>query len=73
MRRFGQSCARLYPFLGRTICTPEGSGRLLQVFPDRATVLLETQQDRASFFLPAELWPPGSSPAPGRLTEQGVH
>ena len=64
VRRFGHPSARLYPFLGRTILTPEGPGRLLQVFPERATVVLDAEPSRASFFLPSELRPPD---APGAV------
>lgn len=59
-RRFGRWHARLYPFIGRTVATPRGAGRLVQIFGDRATVILpgETQ---AGVFLPEELGPPGSA------------
>jgi len=72
VRRFGCSCARLYPFLGREILTAEGSGRLLQVFPERAMVVLDADPNRAHFFLPSELRPPVR---PGALsfTEPRVH
>ena len=72
VRSFGHPCARLYPFLGRTIQTPQGPGRLLQVFPERATVVLDREPKRARFFLPSELRPPGVA---GDLTstEPTVH
>lgn len=59
VRRYGAPCARLYPFLGRTILTPEGPGRLLQVLPERATVVLDSRPGRLCAFLPSELRPPG--------------
>jgi hypothetical protein len=59
-RSFGAPCARLYPFLGRTVETPAGPGRLLQVFSERAAVLLDGDE-RVSHFLPAELRPPGAA------------
>lgn len=59
VRLYRAPYARLYPFLGRTIQTPRGPGRLLQVFPERATVVLDDYPERASFFLPSELRPPG--------------
>jgi len=72
VHRFGCSCARLYPFLGGKILTPEGPGRLLQVFGERVTVVLDTDPDRARFFLPSELRPPDR---PGALsfTEPRIH
>lgn len=57
VQSFRFPCARLYPFLGREILTPEGSGQLLQVFPERLTVVLDPQPERASVFLPSELRP----------------
>lgn len=59
VRRFGRPYARLYPFLGREVETPQGRGRLLQVFAERVTVVLDTEPSRASFFLPSEVRPPG--------------
>lgn len=72
VRRFGQSCARLYPFIGREVQTPLGRGRLLQVFHERATVVLDVEPSRASFFLPSEVRPPGVAVAPGP-TELEAH
>jgi hypothetical protein len=72
VRRFGCSCARLYPFLGGEILTPEGPGRLLQVFPERAAVVLDSGRDRARFFLPSELRPPDRSGALS-FSEPRVH
>lgn len=72
VRRFGQPCARLYPFIGRTILTPWGPGRLLQVFSERATVALATTPGRASFFPPSDLRPPGVA-ATGAFEELRTH
>lgn len=73
VRRFGLPCARLYPFLGRTVLTPAGPGRLVQVFAERATVLLDAHPHRADVFLPSELQPPGAGRAPGRGLEPISH
>lgn len=72
VRRFGCSCARLYPFLGGKILTPEGPGRLLQVVGERVTVVLDTDPDRTRFFLPSEVRPPDGSAALS-FTEPRVH
>jgi hypothetical protein len=65
-RRFGCWHARLYPFIGRTVSTLRGAGRLVQVFPERANVVLpgETQ---VGVFLPNKLCPPGG-PRPSILS-----
>jgi hypothetical protein len=73
VRRFGLAVARLYPFLGRTILTPDGPGRLLQVFPERATVVLDARPETATFYLPAELRPPGAAATVSDLTGKAVH
>jgi hypothetical protein len=49
-RRFGQPHARLSPFLGRKVWTPEGAGTLLQVFADRVIVLLDSELPLCSPF-----------------------
>ena len=49
-RRFGQPHARLFPFLGRKVWTPEGAGTLLQVFADRVIVLLDSELPLCSPF-----------------------
>lgn len=56
-RRFGQPHAKLFPFLGRKVRTPEGPGTLLQVFADRVTVLLNCELSHCSFFSPREVEP----------------
>lgn len=56
-RRFGQPHARLFPFLGRKVRTPNGPGTLLQVFADRVTVLLDSELSKCSFFRPGEIEP----------------
>jgi hypothetical protein len=55
-RQFGGPHARLYPFLGRTVETSSGPGRLLQVFSERAAVLLDGS-DQTAYFPPADLSP----------------
>lgn len=59
VRRFRQPHARLLPFIGRAVVTPQGRGKLLQVFTDLAAVALDREPDRAVFFLPSDLRPPG--------------
>jgi hypothetical protein len=56
-RRFAQSHAKLFPFLGRKVRTPTGPGTLLQVFAERVTVLLDSELSRCRFFRPAEIEP----------------
>lgn len=57
VRRFGQSHARLFLFIGRKVRTPGGPGTLLQVFADRATVVLDSQLSQCSVFVPSEIEP----------------
>jgi hypothetical protein len=60
-RRFGRWHARLHPFIGRTVSTPRGDGgRLVQVFPERASVILPGEA-QVGVFLPEELGLPGGS------------
>lgn len=56
-QRFGQPHAKLFPFIGRKVRTPEGPGMLLQVFADRVTVVLDSQVSRSSVFHPCEIEP----------------
>ena len=56
-RRFAQPHAKLFPFLGRKVRTPGGPGTLIQVFTDRATVVLDSEISRCSFFLPGQIEP----------------
>jgi hypothetical protein len=56
-RRFGQPHAKLFPFLGRKVRTPDGPGTLLQVFADRVTVLLDSELSRCAVFTPQEIAP----------------
>jgi hypothetical protein len=56
-RRFAQPHAKLFPFLGRKVRTPEGPGTLLQVFANRVAVLLDSQLTRCSMFHPREIQP----------------
>ena len=57
-RRFHcQPHAKLFPFIGRKVRTPAGPGTLLQVFAERATVLLESDQDKCAVFRPSDIEP----------------
>jgi hypothetical protein len=56
-RRFGQPHAKLFPFIGRKVRTPDGPGTLLQVFVDRVTVVLDSELSRCSFFAPGQIEP----------------
>ena len=56
-RRFGQPHAKLFPFIGRKVRTPDGPGTLLQVFAGRVTVLLDSQLARCSYFSPGQIEP----------------
>ncbi len=64
-RKFRHIVARLYPFLHWRVRTPKGMGTLLQVFKDRAMVLLDaeltkpTSLQQATFFAPEDVCPPG--------------
>jgi hypothetical protein len=64
VRRFRQPHARLFPFLGRAVITPQGRGMLLQVFTDLAAVALDQEPRRAVFFLPSDIRPPGLAVTP---------
>jgi hypothetical protein len=57
LERFRVPEARLYPFLGKEVTTPEGRGRLLQVIAPHAVVALERDPGRAVFFLWDEVHP----------------
>jgi hypothetical protein len=56
-RRFMQPHAKLFPFIGRKVRTPDGPGTLIQVFADRVTVVLDSELSRCSFFVPRETKP----------------
>jgi hypothetical protein len=70
--RFGSPHARLYPFLGQTVSTPAGRGKLLQVFTERAAVVLDHDPGRVVFLLPSEVEPPGVEAGEARPFE-AVH
>lgn len=58
VRRFhGQPHARLFRYIGRKVRTPEGPGSLIQVFAERATVLLDSDLAACSVFRPEEIEP----------------
>ncbi len=57
-RKFGgQPHVKLFPFIGRKVRTPEGAGVLVQVFKDRATVLLDREKDKCAWFEPGQVEP----------------
>jgi hypothetical protein len=56
-QRFGQSHAKLFPFIGRKVRTPAGTGILIQVFADRCTVVLDSQVSQCARFRPIEVVP----------------
>jgi hypothetical protein len=59
-RRFhDQLHARLFPFIGRKVRTPGGPGTLIQVFAERATVMLEVELSKCAWFHPTEVVPVG--------------
>jgi hypothetical protein len=71
-RRFGCWHARLYPFLGKTVSTPCGAGRLVQVFPERASVILPGEA-QVGVFLPEDLWPLGAPRPAGPVYAERKH
>lgn len=74
VRSFGLPHARLYPFIGRTVTTPDGPGTLLQVFSERAAVLFDDGAERRVFhYLPSELTPPTGAAAGAGLVEGPEH
>ena len=56
-RRFGQPHLKLFPYLGRKVRTPEGTGTLVQVFADHVTVVLDSQLSQCSLFRPGQIEP----------------
>ncbi len=58
-QRFRQPHARLFPLLDKSVETPLGAGRLVQVFADRAAVVLHHDQESLTFLLPEEVHPIG--------------
>ena len=60
-RRFGSPTAKLYPFLGKTVSTPEGSGMLWQAFSSRCGVVLEKDPKRVIFMQPELIRPEGKN------------
>ena len=49
--------ARLYPLIGRQVATPQGPGKLVQVFSGRAAVVLDSDTSRVTFLAPEEIRP----------------
>lgn len=56
-RRFTQPHAKLFPFIGRKVRTPQGPGTLLQVFADRVTVVLDRELSQCSYFALRQIEP----------------
>lgn len=56
-RRFRHPPAKLFPFIGRKVRTPEGPGTLIQVFRDRVTVVLDAELSKCRCFAPSEIEP----------------
>jgi hypothetical protein len=57
-RKFGAPHARLFPFIGRKVRTPQGAGVLLQVFRGRCGVVLDMEAGQYMRFFPlAEIEP----------------
>lgn len=61
-RRFGHAAARLYPFIGRQVQTPLGSGVLWQAFTERAGVILDAEPGKVTF-MPTNQVLPGGTPS----------
>ena len=70
-RRFEQPHARLFPFIGRKVRTPQGPGTLIQVYADHVTVLLDADRDHCARFAPQEI-APAASPNAGGMYESHV-
>lgn len=72
VRRHRRPEARLFPLLGQEVETPEGEGRLVAVFPDRAAVTLDYAPNQLIYVLPSEVVPQYFEDAPGQPFE-AVH
>ena len=60
-REHGHPCARLHPFVGGEVRTLLGQGRLIEVLPERAVVILDRRPHHFTVLLPAEVGPPGAT------------
>jgi hypothetical protein len=56
-RRFGLPHAKLFPYLGRKVRTPDGPGTLLQAFADQVTVVLDSELSRCSSYASGDIEP----------------
>ena len=56
VERFGQAHARLFPFIGKRIWTPDGAGELLSVFAEQCEILLDGSL-RTARVLPEDVRP----------------
>ena len=71
VRRHNRPEARLYPFVGQAVATPQGPGRLLQVSRERAAVALG-RLGLLVYLLPSEVRPPDMATEPVKPFE-AVH
>jgi hypothetical protein len=58
----------------RPVLTPDGPGQLVQVFSERAGVILDTAPKRITFFDPSEITsarPPGEASSPATTVDDG--
>lgn len=72
VREFRVPEARLYPFLGFSVATTQGAGRLVEVLPGRAGVRLDCGPERVVYLLPSEVGPPDLTTDPDQAFE-AVH
>lgn len=63
---YGQPHARLFPLIGRPVWTPQGAGRLVQVFSNRAAVVLDCQPGLVAFLDPGAIRPGQAQGLPGQ-------
>jgi TubC N-terminal docking domain len=63
-RCFGHQVARLYPLLNQIVGTPQGPGRLWQVFTGHAGVVLDSHPESVRFVRPEEVRPYGQGMEP---------
>ena len=71
-REHAQHWARLLPLVDEEVSTPMGKGRLVEVLPERAVVILDRRPVRLAVMLPAEVGPP-ESPVNEKTIRSTVH
>lgn len=59
-RCFGHATARLYPFIGRQVRTPLGSGVLWQAFTERSGIILDAEPGKVTFMPTTQILPGGN-------------